>query len=197
MGKNKTFKSYDTNSEFNTGKRRSRCKFNSSYDTEDKAKEFPKVKGLQPGNDNFKTTINYCTYRLEGKSQKYDDDVARKIPKRSMRLTVQMKSHTFDAAEQKTPLSFLDSKMAYDTNGVHEGAAMWLFHLFMKKFASAILNACTCLKPRKKRRLAERILTTYCKVVNCLLSTYATDDVESDANAKMATYKQPPNVNLV
>lgn len=32
-------------------------------------------------------------------------------------------------------------KLACDTNGVHEGATMWLFHFFMNKNASAALYA--------------------------------------------------------
>lgn len=35
----------------------------------------------------------------------------------------------------------MNFKLACDRNGVCKGAAMWLFHSFMRKTASAVLNA--------------------------------------------------------
>lgn len=88
---------------------------------------------LQLVNDKFKAEMDYRTYCLEEKLQKYDEDVEKKMPKWSKGLLVQMNSQTFDAAKPITILSFLDDFMQEcDTNEVHPDAAMWTFHLFMK-----------------------------------------------------------------
>lgn len=80
--------------------------------------------------------------------QKDDDNVARKIHERRKRLTVHVKAKTFDVAKPITTLSFLnDFTLVHNSNGVHDGAAIRLFHLFTKKPASTFLNACTCWKP--------------------------------------------------
>lgn len=42
-------------------------------------------------------------------------------------------------------------KLAFETNGTHEGASMWLLHLLINKFAATILNACIALSARSHR----------------------------------------------
>lgn len=122
----------------------------------------------------------------------YDEDVAEKIPKWSTRLTIQMKSQTFDAETSIKMLRSLSNfKLACHTNSVHEGAAMWILDPFMKKPASAVLNAWICLKMKKKRCQAGRTLTTYCEVVNYMLSHYAIDFVLAKTDAEMTMSKQP------
>lgn len=50
------------------------------------------------------------------------------------RLEVQLKSQIFDGHDPLSILGFLLAvHMALDTNGIHEDAAMWLFHFFTKE----------------------------------------------------------------
>lgn len=130
--------------------------------------------------------MNYCPYLLEDKLQKYEEDVARKTEKQSKRLSVQMKSQTFDAVKPLTILRFLNGfTLACHTNRMPDGADMWLFHLFMKKPASKDPNARTSLKPKKKRLKTTVTLATYCELGNYRLSTYTTESVISETDAEM------------
>lgn len=106
-----------------------------------------------------------------------------------------MKSQTFDTVELISMLGFLNYfKLACHTSGMHEGSVMCLLHLFIKKSTGAFLNGCTGLKPRKKRH-QDGGITTYCEVVNYLLSTKAIDDFIAKAVAEMTTSRQPLNMN--
>lgn len=69
------------NSELGTGKLRSRRRSSSVYGTDEEAEEQPKLTVLQTINDKIKAAMDYGTDRLKDRSQKFDDDVARKIPK--------------------------------------------------------------------------------------------------------------------
>lgn len=116
----------------------------------DDAEGKPKLKVLHPVNDKFNSAFDYLTYHSEEKSQGYDDNVTKKIPKWSKRLAIKMKSKTFHAKEPIPTLSFLDDfELACDSNGVPVCAAMWCFHLLMRKPTTAVLNASSCLKPEK------------------------------------------------
>lgn len=135
---------------------------------------------------------------MEDKSQNHSDDVARKFPKRRKRLTVQVRYQTFETMEPMTLLSFLsDLKLACNTDGLHHGGFLKLFHLFMRKSARAVQNACTGLKPTKYRRQAEGTLTTYYEVVVHLLSAYAMKDAIAETEAEMTMSKLPPNMSPV
>lgn len=60
--------------------------------------------------------------------------------------TLLMKLPTFGFAERITILSFLNNfRLACDSNRVHQDTAMWLLNQFLKKPASAVQNAYTCL----------------------------------------------------
>lgn len=91
-GRKKTSKSPDADSESKATRHRSRCPYNSSYNTDDESREYSKLKVVQPINDKFKLAVDYCTYLLEDKSQKCNDDVARKIQKWSKQHSIQMQS---------------------------------------------------------------------------------------------------------
>lgn len=59
------------------------------------------------------------------------------------RLEAHLKSLNFDGFDPIS-ISFLPAfQIACDTNGIHEGAAMWLFHFFVRNMASAALSDCT------------------------------------------------------
>lgn len=161
-----------------------------------KTKEIPRLKVIYFLNGMYNTAMDNRTYRLEDKWQKYNDDVARKILKWSKPFTVHMKSQTFDVTKLITILTFHNNfKLAGNSNEVHEGAAMWLSHLFIKILAGAVVNDCTCLKLKRKRLQAKRTIRTYFQVVNYLLFTYVADDVVAETGAEMTTPKQVPNMS--
>lgn len=66
------------------------------------------------------------------------------------RLEEQLKSQIFDSFNAISILGFLQSKWACDTNGIHEGTKMWLFHFFMK--APQGHNARACLSSESHAR---------------------------------------------
>lgn len=135
---------------------------------------------------------------MEEKSQNYDDDVAKKLPKWRKLPTLQRKSQTFDAAKPITIFSFLNYfKLSCDTNRVQADAATSLPHLFMKNPVREVLNVRPCLKPKYKGRQAKVKPTSFCKVFSYFLSTYTTEDVIAKAYAQMTTSKQPANINPV
>lgn len=52
----------------------------------------------------------------------------------SKQIPAQMKTHTFDPFNLISSMRFFCSfKIACDTNEIHDGAAMWIFHFYMKK----------------------------------------------------------------
>lgn len=107
-----------------------------------------------------------------------------------------MNAQTFDTAELIAIMRFRNYfKLAYDTHGVNRGAAMGLFHLSMKKTASAVLNAYTCLKTKKNYRPAEGTLATSCKAVKYLLSIYTTEDSIAKTDERIATSNQSSNMD--
>lgn len=69
-------------------------------------------------------------------------------------------------------------------NEIHEGAAMWLFHFFIKKPAGAALSAWTRLassrQPRQKGKL-----TSHCQVVHYVLNTYTTVNIIAEVDASI------------
>lgn len=80
-------------------------------------------------------------------------------------------------------------QMACSTNDIHECAAMWLFHFFMKKPPGAALNARTYLC-NSKHALREKKMTPHCKVVKCFLSMHATEDIITSADMCIMHFKQ-------
>lgn len=141
--------------------------------------------------------MDYRTYLIKGKSQKYDDNVARKTVKCSKRLSAPMRSQTFDAAKLITIMKLLNKlKLTCDTNGMRECATMCFINQFMKKPSSEVLDTCTCMKTKKKRLQSEETLMTYFVGVIYLLTTSATDVTIGEADAAMPMSKQPPNMIL-
>lgn len=71
-----------------------------------------------------------------------------------------------------------------------------VFEIFMKKPAGAAFSSRTCLKS-SHRSCQEGNLTSYCQVINYLLSTYATGDIIAEASAEFFIYKRPEDFNVV
>lgn len=89
---------------------------------------------------------------------------------------------------------FLSSfKLVCNRNGVHVGAALWLLHCFLKRPTAAALKDCIALPSKMHRRHKEFTVTSYRKVVNCLLETYATDDLIGKTDADIMRFPQESN----
>lgn len=58
------------------------------------------------------------------------------------KIDEQLKSPTFDGSDPIKILSFLLAfQTACDANGIHEGAAMWLYQKFLRRTIKAALSA--------------------------------------------------------
>lgn len=58
------------------------------------------------------------------------------------RMTAETMPHKFNHFDSISIIGFLKNfKLACHTNGMHEGAAMWLFHFFINKTVSTVQNA--------------------------------------------------------
>lgn len=65
---------------------------------------------------------------------KYDGTVSTNDAKMAKGMTAQMKPHIFEPFKPSPILGFLKNfKLNCDTNGIYEGAAMWLILFFMKQ----------------------------------------------------------------
>lgn len=79
------------------------------------------------------TALDYSTYRLADQSPHCDDEIARKVSKLAKEVEFQLKSQKCEGYNPISILSFLQPfQMALDTIGIHESAAMWQFHFFIK-----------------------------------------------------------------
>lgn len=91
---------------------------------------------LQPVKTQFDDVLNFNSYSLINCDQRYDDCVAKRIAKTPKPIQVQMRNNTFDLAELIRILNFQWTfKTTCDINAESEGAAMWLFHLFIRSLA--------------------------------------------------------------
>lgn len=113
------------------------------------------------------------------------------------RLDVQFKSQMIDESNLLAILSFvLAFQMEFDTNGIPKGAAMWLFHVFMKELVGAALSAGRCLASSRWSH-KEGKLTSYFQVSSYFVNTYATDDIIVEADVDNINYRQLQDVNDV
>lgn len=87
-----------------------------------------------------------------------------------MRWTI---SNSFD---QMSVFGFLFAfQLAYDTNGVHEGASLWLLHFFLRCPITAALKAPFALRSKPRKWQKEYTVTLNCERVNHLFEKDETD----------------------
>lgn len=76
-------------------------------------------------NNRFKRAVDYRTYCLVNPSMKYDRLVLNYIAKMAKQMTAQMQSLNYNPFGTISTIKFLKIyKLACDTNGIHESAAM-------------------------------------------------------------------------
>jgi len=194
-------------------KRRSSSSSDSSTDTgeeDERDSDGRRLRPIQPTNELFTDAVNYQTYRLTNRSKRYNSSVSKRISKMQKGMNVQLQSQKFDGTDPVTVINFLDAfQTACDTNGIHEGAAMWLFQFFLKNPAQATVKARLAAdSPRKKkhrigsssrRHLSNETekLCSYVEVVQFLLLTYATDEVIAEAMNDLQAFQQSPSTGAV
>ena len=111
-----------------------------------------------------------------------------------------MDPHQFKGTDAIKIIDFLESfRRACDDMGVHEDAAVFLFGHFMvnnpKQDLLSRIESGNSTYRRTERR--EHILTSYCKVVNYLLATYADNQTISRTNNEIIRLSQKENQSPV
>lgn len=142
--------------------------------------------------------MNYPTYRLKNRSQKFGSTISNNICKTSNRLTARMNSHIFDPFDPISTTMFLyNFNLECDVSGIPEGAAIWLINFFVKKLASSVFLTQLALKHKTQTRKPSSgttmTLTTYQQIVNYLLSTYKTDKNIAHTMNEITMFTQTPN----
>lgn len=96
---------------------------------------------IHPVNVGFADDVDYRTYRIHNRSQKYNEKMTARTAKLANRTKAIMKPYKFEASYPVTILFFLwQSKRPYDSNGVSEWVAMWLLPFFIAKSLAATLT---------------------------------------------------------
>lgn len=103
-------------------------------------------------------------------------------------MNIQMKSTVFNPLDPITILTFVQNfETTYDSNEIHEGAAMWLFYHFNKGTRKTALSHCVFATEENNAHRKGK-LTTHCRVVSWWLETYATEDVIVKLEADIMNY---------
>lgn len=117
-------------------------------------------------NNGFWNALDHHTYHLADKSSKYSDFIAENVANWAKRLQVQMKTIIFNSFDLISIIIFLATfKLACDTNGIREGAAVWYLHFFVKKPAAGALDSRIALPSKFNGRGKEGTLMEYVQVV--------------------------------
>lgn len=108
------------------------------------------------------------------------------------RQQTQIQLHMSDAISRIILIDILFAfRLTNDTNGIHEGVAIWLLYVCMKGSFPATLYAHIYLKPTScltSIRVKEGILRASLDVVNYLLETCATNDFIAETDAALTHY---------
>lgn len=83
---------------------------------------------------------------------------------------------------------------AFDQNGVHEGASLYLFQFFLHGKAHEIVVSRISGTTYPVNATDRELLGVYPEVVQYLLETYAMDDVVMDAHPNVISYRQSSNM---
>lgn len=146
---------------------------------------------IGPVNALCQTSLDYWSSSWLDRAQNYDDDMADRIAKMAKRLRVQLKSQMLGKSYSISILSFSNAfNRPQDTNEIHKGAVMCLFHNLVKKPAGPAINAYTCLCSRSRAR-QERKLASYLQVLDYLFETNATDKIIVEAGLEILNFKKP------
>ena len=152
----------------------------------------PGLTVIIPNIAQYRELVDYRTYRLMDQSTTFDSSAAKRISKVYRRMQAADRTLKFNG---KVPLKILEFlwkfKFACDSNGVHEGMAVWLFQYFLDgSVHTAVTSRLSANIHGYHRRNEADALRTFPAVVNFLLRQYATDDVISEAHLDLTTFRQ-------
>lgn len=148
------------------------------------------LRRLRPNNAEFADVLNFRRYRLNNRSALYNHEVARKMAKmaKNMKLQVNFK---FSGKDPIMVIRFLQQfKSACNQNGVHEGAAIWLFRFFLDDPVRSDVESMLEGDNNPSGATQQEMLRSYPEVVNYLLETYATDEVLAQAYYDLVSARQ-------
>lgn len=150
-----------------------------------KARSEPKLSVLQTVKKHYALAVDYRTYCLACRSPRYDDTVSSYIAKLFKKVKSQIKAHFFNLCDRISIIGLLVTfKLAFDTNKIHKGAAMWVLPHDGKKTLSNVHNRRTCAEDRSaslaasmrnKETRPRKLLRSYPELVTYLLEKFATD----------------------
>lgn len=147
------------------------------------------VARFRPTQELYAPACNFESYRLSNRNARYNRADAKRMKSFLRDTNVQMKGRHFDGRPEIAVLNFLSAfKRACDINGVHEGAAIYLFRHFLAGNARTDFEA-QLDGPTPEPDDADS-LTTYCEVVSYLLRTYATNEAISAAHSELISFRQ-------
>lgn len=126
--------------------------------------------------DRYREALDYRMYPLVDISDYHDDEVGKSLAKHAKHLQLHMKSQKCDSLDPILIISFLLSfRLACDTNGLNEGATVWLLHFFLERPSASTVSAPIALRSKSFKRHIEGTGNSHCGAPNYLLQSYATN----------------------
>ena len=168
------------------------------YDRDYEEEDISRLSPLRPTNDLYVQACDFRTYRLENKNSRYNKQDSKNVKRFLKDLNVQLRNQHFNGSNPIQVLTFLrEFRDACNTNGVHEGAARWLFQFFLDGTAKANLARGSARTGRalSSARSGSKDGMTYCQAVQYLLRVYATDDAIATAHMDISQFKIASNSN--
>ena len=154
------------------------------------------LKPVRPLNDLFAIAVDYRTYRLRNRSQKYVSSTAKNMGKYHKRLDVQMKNHSFSGDDPIAVLGFLSRfRNACDKNDISEGAALWCLQFYLTGTAHSILESRLTGGTMAVDVDRTEMIHSYKEAVNFFLKTYATDEEIALAYNEVTSFHQSTNMS--
>lgn len=87
--------------------------------------------------------------------------------------------------------------MAWNNNGIHDVAEVWLVPYFMKKYVAAVpTDFLSMTSIHQQKNTKEGVLNSYKKVMNFLLQKYARYDIMEQTGNDKIRCTQPPGASL-
>lgn len=130
------------------------------------------LKVLLLAKERFQKAVEYRSYRLVHKFQRYDDEVASEIQRVRKKVAVKMKDQVFDRKESISVISALNEfKRARNASRIHKGASICLSQEFMNGSVLAVIKVQLKFSLNDANRHKETI-KTYAEVVRHLLRVY-------------------------
>lgn len=149
-------------------------------------------------NECFIEALGFFTYRLEINLGWYDDDVSRNIAKWATCVQVRVKPETLNPYYFISIISFfLSFEVASDTNGVHEGEALYLLHCSWEAKPIQRRGQESSYAPTRSISTKEENPYNALGGTRLCLGSVRSRWADSDTEIGVMRLKQPPNSTLI